>query len=597
MIETTTVSRPRPPDMIPGYRLEKLVGKGGMGEVHKATQLSLGRTVALKLLASELAREETFVTRFEKEAAALATLSHPNIVSIVDKGKAGETYFLVMEFIDGASLREMIRSPQLDSGGALKIALDICKAIDYAHGRGVIHRDLKPENILFDEQAGRIPKVSDFGLASFIDADNSRFNLTETHVSMGTLSYMAPEQRIDAKSADHRADIYSLGVILYELLVGELPVGTFSPPSQRRSGIDRRLDAIVARCLKPDAGDRYQKVSDLIADLEPLVPLSSFSQVPRKVSRLERARRAARRAVAFTARVFATLMVIAAAAVLGVTVYRSSRERPEATNGEWFTAALEKTGTLPAQGRIAQDPEGRLAQVGNGPDVVPLISFGRELDVSSKELRFAPADRVGRAELDLSELEGYQVTLAADVAAEVPSTTALARLERVITGAKPHPRAALMLEGLPGRYVAVVLSGNEAPVTFEWALAERRGTMLGPQSPKDGHSRLELVVDRGGEVRAFAGSGKDRREIAEPLNLGQGWKRHFGKMPRGVLMCLEAGCSFERVALDVRRDPPAPAPAPAVAPVKKVLAPVPLVKKPAPKPPPPPVKKKPGHSK
>src|SRR5262249_18853987 len=156
---------PRPSStlVIPGYRLEKLVGKGGMGEVHRAVQLSLGRVVAVKILSRELASDPTFVARFDKEAAPLPTLSRPNVVSIVDKGKAEGTYFLVMEFVDGPSLREMMRSPVLDIPGALRIIMEIARAIDYAHSRGVVHRDLKPENILFDEQAGGIAKVTDFG--------------------------------------------------------------------------------------------------------------------------------------------------------------------------------------------------------------------------------------------------------------------------------------------------------------------------------------------------------------------------------------------------------------------------------------------------
>jgi serine/threonine protein kinase len=230
--DKTAITRSRAPDAVPGYKLEALVGKGGMGEVHKATQLSLGRTVAVKLLSGELAKDPAFVARFEKEAAALAALSHPHIVSIVDKGRANQTYFLVMEYVDGPSLREVMRSPLLDSGSALKMGLEICRAIDYAHSRGVFHRDLKPENILFDEQAGGIPKVSDFGLAGFLEgSQESKFNVTETHVAMGTAAYMAPEQRVDAKTADQRADIYSLGVILYELLVGELPLGNFASTS------------------------------------------------------------------------------------------------------------------------------------------------------------------------------------------------------------------------------------------------------------------------------------------------------------------------------------------------------------------------------
>ena len=161
----TAISRKFEPPPIPGYELKQLVGKGGMGEVHLAIQLSLQRTVAVKLLKHELAKDDQFIGRFEKEGAALASLRHPQIVSIVDRGKAADTYYLVMEFVDGPSLREKMRDPEFDSNRALVTMLLVARAIEYAHGRGVIHRDLKPENILFDEQAGSIPKVTDFGLA------------------------------------------------------------------------------------------------------------------------------------------------------------------------------------------------------------------------------------------------------------------------------------------------------------------------------------------------------------------------------------------------------------------------------------------------
>ncbi len=586
MIETTAVSRPRPPDMIPGYRLEKLVGQGGMGEVHRATQLSLGRTVAVKLLASELAKDSNFVVRFEKEAAALATLSHPNVVSIVDKGKAGVTYYLVMEFVDGASLRELMRSPHLEPALALRIMVDICRAIDYAHGRGVIHRDLKPENILFDEQAGRIPKVSDFGLAGFVDINSpTRFNVTETHVAMGTLSYMAPEQRVDAKTADHRADIYSLGVILYELLVGEVPMGNFDPPSQRRNGIDRRLDAVVARCLKPIPEDRYPTVRALLDDLEPLAP-QSFSQVPRHVSALDRAKLKLRRALTSAARVAAAVLVVAAAIVLTVAGIRANGRERRVQNDEALTAILEKSGALAAAGRLTTTAEGRLAALGEGPDAVPLVLLGRRAALDGQKLRFAlddPDQPIGRAEIDLSELDGYQTQVVAEVTAQPPSQGFFARTGRVITGNLPHPRAALVLEGLPGRYVALVSSGTGEPLRLEWALMERRGVMLGPDSPADGVAVLDVKIDAQGELLAFTGTGKDRRQVGEPIALGASWRRHFGKMPRPALVCLEGACDFDRINFDVRREPPRVEPPPAPV-VKTVSAVRPAVKRTAPKP-------------
>src|SRR5215831_12483937 len=130
--DPTIVARPSAPNLIPGYRLEALIGQGGMGQVYRATQLSLGRTVAIKLLSTELAKDNSFVARFDKEAAALAALSHPNIVLILDKGRAAETYFLVMEHIDGSSLRQVMRSPTApDAGASLRAALQICRAMEY----------------------------------------------------------------------------------------------------------------------------------------------------------------------------------------------------------------------------------------------------------------------------------------------------------------------------------------------------------------------------------------------------------------------------------------------------------------------------------
>ncbi|HVE82913.1 MAG TPA: serine/threonine-protein kinase [Myxococcales bacterium] len=594
-VESTAISRHRAPDLIPGYKLEKLVGKGGMGEVHKGIQLSLGRTVAVKLLAPELAHDKAFVARFEKEAAALAALSHPHIVSIVDKGKHKDTYYLVMEFVDGPSLREMMRSPLLDVTSALKMGLDICRAIEYAHGRGIIHRDLKPENILFDEQAGGIPKVSDFGLAAFSQKEGSsgKFNVTETHVSMGTLSYMAPEQRVDAKSADHRADIYSLGVILYELAVGEVPVGNFDPPSHKKSEVDKRLDAIVARCLKPDPSDRYKSVTDLILDLEPLVPVS-FSQRPRKLGPVERAKLAVDRAVKRVIRITAVALVAAAVVVLGAAALRANGgdRSAQLSNSEALGGDLSGKGPVTALGRIEEkEKDLKSISVGDGPDPIPWLAFGRGLVAEGKALKFAPpGDKspVGRASLDVSDSDGVQLDLSGDVTTQTAASGMVGLAKKLVLGAQPEPRSALALYGATGRYAAVVVSGAGEPVAFEWALGERRGTMLGPPSPRDGAAHLELSIDRHGEMRAFATVGKDRRAVGEPVSLGKEWRKHFGKMPVASLACIEGGCEFRHLTYELQQEP-APPPAPPVVSVEQPKTP--------PKPPPPPPKKGPGGGK
>ncbi|MFP2957531.1 serine/threonine-protein kinase [Myxococcus sp. 1LA] len=256
---------------LPGFELMEMLGRGGMGEVWLARQQSLGRTVAVKLLPPRLAKDPEFVTRFEKEATALAALNHPNIIQIIDRGVAGENYYFVMEYVEGRSLREAM-SAGLSLEKGLKLILSVARAIECAHDKGIIHRDLKPENILLDGR-GNV-KVADFGLAG-IRAPDSRLQLTATSVAMGTLNYMAPEQRRDAKNVDGRADLFSLGVILYEVLTGELPLGRFKLPSAKVPGLDARVDPVVDRLLEQDPHARYEKAADLCAALEAMIATSS----------------------------------------------------------------------------------------------------------------------------------------------------------------------------------------------------------------------------------------------------------------------------------------------------------------------------------
>ncbi|HVG57970.1 MAG TPA: serine/threonine-protein kinase [Hyalangium sp.] len=596
-LDTTAVSRRPPTEEIPGYRLEGLVGMGGMGEVHKATQISLGRTVAVKLLNPELAKDPAFVARFQKEAAALAALSHPNIVSIVDTGKAQTTYFLVMEFVEGPSLREQVRSPLMNPKEALRMMMEICRAVEYAHGRGVIHRDLKPENILFDQQAGGLAKVTDFGLASFLDDANSRFNLTSTHVSMGTLSYMAPEQRVDAKNADTRADIFSLGVILYELLTGEVPLGTFDPPSQAKPGIDVRLDAIVARCLKPDPEERYATVTDLIADLLPLAPVLT-SQPPEPLTAVQRVKLSLRRLARRTLQVAATLVVLAALVVLGVAWLRSGKKYVPMLPGAALTTELGADSVRTLPGRLAKGTERKLLDAGEGPDQISFLVAGRNMITDGKALVFPATDkhhRVGRAIADVVDLEGDIALLKADVLAEGPPLTFGQRLQTLLYGPPPDPQVALMLVGTTGRYVALIHEGSGAPLRLEWALGERRGTMLAQASPS-GVTHLEMEVDAEGMLRAFLGVGKDRRVIFEPLVIGREWQKHFGEVPRSAVGCIEGTCRVEGFSYGVKQAPATPSAATvADATVNRttpvttkppVKAPAPVKKPPAKSPPP-----------
>lgn len=271
--------------LFPQLEVLELLGKGGMGAVYKARHPGLDRLVAIKILPSEISHDPAFAERFQREARALARLSHPNIVAVYDFGQAEGLYYFVMEFVDGANLRQMIRAGNLASLEALAIVPQICDALQFAHDEGIVHRDIKPENILIDKK-GRV-KIADFGLAKLLGEPELNHALTGTHQVMGTLRYMAPEQMQGSRQVDHRADIYSLGVVFYELLTGELPMGKFAPPSKRVQ-IDVRLDDVVLRALEQHPEQRYQHASEIKSDVE-TVSKSNVSPVKNQPTRASHA--------------------------------------------------------------------------------------------------------------------------------------------------------------------------------------------------------------------------------------------------------------------------------------------------------------------
>lgn len=244
----------------PNLEIQHLIGYGGMGAVYQARQVALDRTVALKILAPGLSNDETFAQRFTREAKTLARLSHPNIVMIFEFGQADDFHYLLMEYVDGINLRDAILEGTLKTDDALTIIPQICDALQYAHDEGVVHRDIKPENILIDRK-GRV-KIADFGLAKLLQPNAEDLRLTGTQQVLGTLNYMAPEQIEGRLQVDHRADIYSLGVVFYELLTGELPIGRFAVPSEK-SGAPNGLDDVVLKTLEKEPERRYQAASEV----------------------------------------------------------------------------------------------------------------------------------------------------------------------------------------------------------------------------------------------------------------------------------------------------------------------------------------------
>ena len=273
--------------LFPQLEILELIGRGGMGAVYKARQKELDRIVALKILPPGSGGDPAFAGRFAREARALAKLNHPGIVTLYEFGRVDGLYFFLMEFVDGVNLRQLLHAGRLATREALAIVPQICDALQYAHDQGIVHRDIKPENILLDRR-GRV-KVADFGLAKIIAPDAvpgarpgaetpatppATGSLTDAGKVMGTPSYMSPEQRENPGEVDHRADIYALGVVFYQMLTGELPGARLEPPS-RKVHIDVRLDEVVLRALERKPELRYQQASILKTQVETIAGISA----------------------------------------------------------------------------------------------------------------------------------------------------------------------------------------------------------------------------------------------------------------------------------------------------------------------------------
>jgi prepilin-type processing-associated H-X9-DG protein len=281
---------PTPAELAPRFpdlEILELLGRGGMGAVYQARQKHLDRLVALKILPPSVSRDPAFADRFEREAKALARLHHQHIVTLYEFGRADGLFYFLMEYVDGVNLRQLLQACKLTPEEALAIVPQICDALQYAHDAGIVHRDIKPENILLGKD-GQV-KIADFGVAKIV-ASGTGFQpvLSDTEASaatgkmpvppavteagqvMGTPQYMAPEQCEHPGAVDHRADIYSLGVVFYQMLTGELPGQPLEPPS-RKAQIDVRLDEVVLRALEKNPARRYQQVSEVKTLLQTII--------------------------------------------------------------------------------------------------------------------------------------------------------------------------------------------------------------------------------------------------------------------------------------------------------------------------------------
>jgi serine/threonine protein kinase len=277
--------------MLPQYQFECLLGRGGMGAVYKALQVSLDRAVAIKVLPGDLIDNEDaqFAERFKNEARTMAKMNHPSIVNVYDFGETNTgLLYIVMEFIDGTDVSKMIAvQGKLPEDYALSITAHVCDALAYAHKNGVIHRDIKPANILINMEGA--VKVADFGLAKANDPSQS--GITKTNMAMGTPDFVAPEAFVPGVPLDGRADLYAIGVMLYQMLTGEIPRGIWTLPG-KKLGTDPRFDSIITKAMQTDRESRYQSAADLRRDLDTILVTPRAALIAQQQAAAEAAARA-----------------------------------------------------------------------------------------------------------------------------------------------------------------------------------------------------------------------------------------------------------------------------------------------------------------
>ncbi|MEZ5328205.1 MAG: serine/threonine-protein kinase [Verrucomicrobiales bacterium] len=255
--------------LFPDLEVLDFIGRGGMSGIYEVRQKDLNRTVALKLSRSQESEDSILRERFIREARAIAGLNHPNIVTLFDFGFRTDHSYLLLELVKGGDVKQLLKSGNVPLDVISRILCQLCDALQYVHDQGIVHRDIKPGNILLDQ--ARNVKLADFGLVKLPETASDALALTATGKMVGTPKYLAPEQVDNASKVDHSADIFSVGVVFYQLLTDTLPIGRFEPPSGLRK-VTSDVDAIAFKALARDPDQRYQRVSDMGADIMAALP-------------------------------------------------------------------------------------------------------------------------------------------------------------------------------------------------------------------------------------------------------------------------------------------------------------------------------------
>ena len=378
------------------YVVQAIVGTGGMAVVYRAFDQKKNRIVAIKVLRPEYESDEEFVRRFSREAEAASKVSHQNIVNMLDVGIDGDMRYIVMEYVDGQTLKDMIRQRgTIHPDTAIRMTIRILAAVDHAHRNGIVHRDIKPQNILVDNQ-GRV-KVADFGIARLKAAQTTTLEEGSTTGSaLGSVHYFSPEQA-RGEVADEKSDLYSVGVVMYEMLTGQVPFDgetsvsvalkhlSEEPKSMRdhQEGISQALDEVVMRALCKDASKRYQTAAEMAADLRKSIshPQGGFVTYPKDVDEVEREKEERRRKRARDRKKLRRVMLLCIG--IGVVLILAA--------GAWYFASTANTYVMPdlvgQEQLLAQDA---LERMGGEAEVVD--SYSEEFE---EGIVIAQSRRVG----------------------------------------------------------------------------------------------------------------------------------------------------------------------------------------------------------